>query len=117
MTKQSKTSYFNEGNAQRRETHRQKCLKGLEREPNGLTYMQLAAKIGLSFEQTWKRLSDLHADNLVMIAGTTDTYSRYRLVREPGLFKPEKVPTFTQWAKKNRPEIWRDYEVLILHKL
>jgi len=115
MTENSKQAYATTGEI--RQTHRQRCLKGLERETNGLTYPQLAVKIGLTQQQTWKRLSELHTENLIMICGTTDTYSRYRLVREPGLFPVEKVPTFTKWCKKEYPDIWNKYSLLIRHEL
>jgi len=117
MTTQSTKAYFDESNTKSRVSHRKMCLLGLEREQNGLTYKQLAAKIGLKPEQVWKRLSELHTENMIAIAGTTDTYSRYKLVREPGLFPVEKKPTFTDWAKQNEPEIWRKYRVLIWHEL
>jgi hypothetical protein len=117
MTNKSKQAYANQQNAERRITHRQKCLNGLERETTGLTYLQLAAKIGLKPDQTWKRASDLHKDGLIMICGTTDTYSRYKLVREPGLFKPEKVPHLAKWLKENHFEIWQKYQILIKHEL
>ena len=117
MTTQSKQAYFNEANGKARETHRQRCLKGLERETTGLTYMQLAAKIGLKPDQTWKRVSELNRDGLIMICGTTDTYSRYRLIREPGLFKPEKVPPLKKWLSLFHPEILHKYQILIKHEL
>ena len=118
MTTKSKDAYFDEGNTKRRETHREMCLRGLQRELNGLTYDQLAAKIGKKPDQVWKRLSELYAEKLIDIAGTTDTHSRYRLVREPGLpFPVEKKLTWAQFAKKKHPESYREWEILNQHKL
>jgi len=32
-------------------------------------------------------------------------------------FPVEKKPTFTEWCKKNKPEVYREFEILILHRL
>ena len=118
MTTKSTDAYFDEGNTKRRETHREMCLRGLQREPNGMTYHQLATKIGLKPEQVWKRLSELYAQNLIEIAGTTDTYSRYRLVREPGLpFPVAKKPTLAAWLKEKHREVWNEWDLLQNHNL
>jgi len=117
-TSAANKAYFNAENEERRETHKQMCLSGLM--GRKMTIRELSERIGLTYNQTQKRVSELLAEKRVLEFGEKiegDNANTIFCINPEPLLLPEIVPTFTAWCKKNRPEVYRDYEVLILHKL
>lgn len=120
MTTASKQAYFNPDNQVRRISHKQKCYNALIGEIMGLTYPEIAVKAYLKPEQTWKRVSELHKDEEIIIIGTrifnNREFSVYLINNQPQLFRTPKL-TFKQFVKQKYPNILHEYEVLHEHKL
>lgn len=119
-TTASKQAYFNPDNQVRRISHKKQCYNALIGEKVGLTYIEVAVKTGLTLQQCWKRLSDLHTEKAIYLADTKrlngSVYSVYRISTQPQLFQTPKL-TFKQFVKQKYPNILHEYEVLHEHKL
>ena len=117
-TQASLQAFSDPENKQRRITHKQKCYDGLIGKK--LTIRELAREIGLTYNQTQKRISELMEEQTISICGEKmeegNDNSIFCINREPLLFQFKKL-SFTEWAKKNRPQWVHEYEVLELHKL
>lgn len=120
MTTASKIAYFNPDNKVRRLSHKQMCYNALVGSQSGLTYIEVASKVDLSFQQTWKRVSDLHKEDKLIIIGTRALhgrkYSIYKINNEPKLFYAKKL-TLKKFVQQESPELWHKWEVLQERKL
>lgn len=119
-TTSSKEAYFNPENQVKRLSHKQRCYNALIGETKGLSYFLVAAKAGLTQQQTWKRLSDLNKEDKIIIIGTETinnrTFSLYAINQQPPLFYTKKL-SLKDWLKLNFPEILTKYEILIKKEL
>ncbi len=103
-----------------RQTNKQKVLECLGTERNQSRF-EIGRKTGLGGFESQRRISDLLNDGKVIITGSrkhgNNEISLYSVKEQLELFQIEKKPSFAKWAKKEHPEIWQKYEVLILHEL
>jgi predicted HTH transcriptional regulator len=118
MTTNSKMTFLQ--TVELRLSNKSKCLEALRTEPNQSRF-EIGRKTGLGDIEAQRRLSDLYNDEKIDITGSRKhgehEVSLYSVRSQLVLFPNVKPPTFTKWAKENHPEIWHEYEVLILHKL
>lgn len=115
MTNASKQSYYKPENWVARISHKQKCFDALIGEKEGLTYPEIRYKTLLKETECQKRLSDLYAEEKVIIVGTREingnTYSVYKINNQPPLVYCKKL-TFKQFVRQENPELYQKWEML-----
>jgi DNA-binding Lrp family transcriptional regulator len=97
-------------------SHRKILLNQFQKGFKG-TNRQLAKRVRMPYEAVHKRTSELLNDGKITIIGSIDCdgyqNSVYKLSSEPELFTVKKI-TFSQWAKKNHPDIFAEYEKFLI---
>jgi DNA-binding Lrp family transcriptional regulator len=85
-----------------------------------LTNREIAAKVRLKYEQVWKRTSELHMADMIIIVDEKEedgqANSIYMINPNPTDTSKIKIK-FKDWAKKEYPNIWTEYRTLIHHEL
>ena len=120
-TPSSISAYKDEQNKQRRISHKERIMNVMSYDKSMiLTNRNIARWTGLTYSQVWKRTAELVQEKKLKEVGETvencQHVTLYQFNSEPLLF-PVKQITWSEFAKKEAPELWRKYQVLIKHEL
>lgn len=103
-------------NMKTRWTHRKiayNALKDCE-----LTYLEIAAKVVLRPDQVWKRVSDMYAEDILIIVGEKEENGQPHSIYAHNPNPPkEKKPPLKKWLETDYPHILHEWEALHCHKL
>lgn len=83
------------------------------------TFREIAAKIRLTEQQTWKRVSELETDGTLIDVGCKDFNGKSNTLYQFNFDgrKPTKTPQFKAWCKEKHPDIVHEFDVLFNHEL
>ena len=83
------------------------------------TFREIAAKVRLTNEQVWKRVSELEADGTFISVGTKDFNGNQNTLYQYNFDgrNSTKKQSFTAFAKEVHPDWITEYEIKVLHKL
>lgn len=83
------------------------------------TFREIAAKVILTEQQTWKRVSELETDGTLIDVGFKDFNGKSNTLYQFNFDgrKPTKQQSLLDWLKNEYPEILNKYKILVQHEL